>query len=421
MKFTKLSLVAALLIGSSAFAIENIKVSGDVKVFYGTQDSENLDAFGKDQGDMFDQSNSLAEAALNIGVTADLTEGVSAGIVLTGISTLGLENNLVAGTFTGNVKANAWFNEAWLAGTYGKTTGKLGRMQLDTPLVFSETWSVMPSTFEAIVLMNQDIPGTTVVGAYVGKSNSNAVLGGGYGDITNAFGGNADARSDVFQSFYNGAYTIGAINNSFEPLTVQGWYYNAPQAADAYWLEANLDIEGITAGIQYTGITWASEVVAAANKDTNNDAFAAKLGYEMKDTFAISGAYSQVGKDRTGGMGAGGNLAGSQSKLYTEAWWYYGKITRADTSAYNVTVTAPVADLFDFGLYYTQSKTGNNGIAGVADLDFTEATFEVAKSFGPLDAGLYYIYTKSDDDNVKGIDLTGSAYSTVQLYLTYNF
>jgi len=34
MKFTKMSLVTALLIGSSAFAIENTKVSGDVKLFY---------------------------------------------------------------------------------------------------------------------------------------------------------------------------------------------------------------------------------------------------------------------------------------------------------------------------------------------------------------------------------------------------
>ena len=34
MKFTKMSLVAALLVGSSAFAIDNVKVSGDAKLYY---------------------------------------------------------------------------------------------------------------------------------------------------------------------------------------------------------------------------------------------------------------------------------------------------------------------------------------------------------------------------------------------------
>ena len=39
MKFTKMSWVTALLIGSSAFAIENTKVSGDVQLFYSADDN----------------------------------------------------------------------------------------------------------------------------------------------------------------------------------------------------------------------------------------------------------------------------------------------------------------------------------------------------------------------------------------------
>ena len=40
MRVTKLSLMAVLLLGSSAFAIENTKVSGDAKLYYGTMDSD---------------------------------------------------------------------------------------------------------------------------------------------------------------------------------------------------------------------------------------------------------------------------------------------------------------------------------------------------------------------------------------------
>lgn len=395
MKLTKMSLVAALLIGSSAFAIENTKVSGDAKLFYSTQDSDGYDLFSK--GNVGD-SGTYGEAALSVGLTTDLTTGISAGATLNAISTLGLYNNLVGGTWTGGTEDTFWFSEAWLAGTAGNTTAKVGRMQLDTPLVFSETWSVAPNTFEAGVLINTDVPDTTLVGAYVGQSSGAAVLGGGLSNATSPFA-----------SFHQGAYAIGAVNNSFEPLTAQAWYYNANKVLTAYWLQADLAcqlVEGLSFGAQYT-----AQELKATGSETQS-AYAAKLGYEMKDTFSASVAYSQV--DDAAGLGnVGANLDGSQSKLYTEAWWNYGVISQPDTAAYNVTVTAPVAS-YDLGLYVTQATT-TDGVAVGTDADFTEATFEVAKSYGPLDTGVYYIYTKNDTAN------SGDAYNTLQVYLTYNF
>ncbi len=424
MKLTKMSLVvAALLIGSSAFAIENTKISGDAKLFYSTQDNEYDSSYAKTDSGLFNKPTSMGEAALAIGLTTDLTEGVSAGATLNAITTLGLYNNLVGATWTGGTEDTFLFSEAWLAGTAGKTTAKVGRMQLDTPLVFSETWSVLPSTFESAVLINQDIPDTTLVGAFVGQYNAPSVLGGGLSN-----------NASSFESFYDGAYTVGAINNSFEPLTAQAWYYNADASKDltdanttfltgvqTYWLQADLSMDGILAGAQYTSINYDAAVLGA-NKSFDNDAYAFMLGYEMKDTFTAKVSYSKVGEEKDSGLalGAGSNLAGSQSKLYTEAWWYYGKITQADTTAYNVTLTAPVAG-YDLGVYYTHATTGDNGVTGVSDKDFSEATFEVARSFGPLDVGVYYIYTKSDMDNQKDANTDGDAYNTVQVYLTYNF
>lgn len=387
MKLVKMSLVAALLVGSSAFAIENVKVSGDAKLFYGTDDTGTSSLFNKD--------TSYGEAALSLGITADLTTGVSAGATLNAISTLGLYNNLVSATWTGGVEDTFWFSEAWLAGTVGNTTGKVGRMQLDTPIVFSETWSVAPNTFEAAILVNTDLPDTTLIGGYIGQSSGAAVVQGG---------GVANSVSP-FTSFWNGAYAVGAINNSIEPLTVQAWYYDATQVLTAYWLQADVAVSGFSLGLQYTG-----QELKASGSDTQS-AYAAKLGYEMKDTFSASVAYSQVSDDT--GINVGANLDGTQSKLYTEAWWNYGYITQVDTAAYNVTITAPIAG-YDLGLYVTQATT-NDGVSVGTDADFTEATVEAATSFGPLDTGLYYIYTKADLANA------GDAYSTVQVYLTYNF
>ncbi len=391
MKLVKMSLTAAILMGASAFAIDNVKVSGDAKLFYTTQDDGDNSLFSKE--------GAAGQAALGLGVSADLTSGISAGTHLTALSTLGLQGQLVDAVWvdTNGVDDYFWFDEAWLVGTAGKTTLKAGRMALDTPLVFTETWSIAKNTFEAAVLINTDLPGTTLVGAYVGGQNGGTVLAPASIAPVNANG------TTNFSQFYNGAYTVGAINNSFEPLTVQAWYYDATRVIQAYWLQADLNLKGIVAGVQYTGQEVQEATVADAD---SQDAFAVKLGYES-DMFNISGAYSATGEK--GPINVGANLAASgQSKLYTEAWWYYGIISQIDTTAFNVTATGSVAD-YNLGLYYTQAEVGAN------DLAFSGATFELARSVGPVDVGLYYIYTKYDADN------NGDAYNTVQAYLTYNF
>ena len=438
MKLVKMSLLAATLIASSAFAIDNTKVAGDAKLFYGTADAGDASLFNKD--------GAYGQAAAKVGLTTDLTEGVSAGASITALSTLGLEGQLVNGVWeaTNGVSDAFWFDEAWIAGTVGKTTGKIGRMELDTPLVFSETWSIATNTFEAAVLINQDIPDTTLVGAYVGGSNG--------GNISRLLTGKASVISPIdnnstgtnFHQFYNGAYTVGAINNSWKPLTVQGWYYNATSAANAYWLQADVALDfGLLLGGQYTGLDIKNAALGAPLVDSSNTAYAVMAGYEMKDTFKITAAYSQTGKDDDNGIGAGMNLAASgQSKLYTEAWWNYGYITKNDTAAFNVTVTTPEELTWaGLGLYYTQSTskdsltvydaTGANGV--VSDLVMSEITLEATKSFGPLDMSLLYIMTNAEDQNSKGdVALAGDptttvqtekgqSYNTIQAYLTYNF
>ncbi|MGB5964104.1 MAG: OprD family outer membrane porin [Sulfurimonadaceae bacterium] len=419
MKLVKMSLLAATLIASSAFAIDNVKVSGDAKLYYSTNDAEILDgASGEEISGLFAQPSSAGQAALGLGLTADLTEGISAGLHMTAISTLGLENNLVANVWEGGLTDEFWFDEAWLAGTVGKTTGKIGRMTLDTPLVFTETWSIAKNTFEAAVLLNQDISDTTLVAAYVGASNGSETQGGfGLGSVTASWDGSQNSN---FASFYDGAYAFGAVNNSWKPLTVQAWYYQVQHIASAYWLQADYASDfGLTLGAQYTGVDLADAL--APTGDKGNTALALMAGYEMKDTFTVSAAYSQTDKNDND-LGAGFNVAASgQSKLYTEAWWNYGYITQQDTSAFNVTATTPEELTWaQLGLYLTQS-TGKDGVAVGTDLEMTEVTLSASKSFGPLDTSLVYIMTDATDQNIKAGDTEGSAYNTVQAYLTYNF
>jgi hypothetical protein len=431
MKYTKMSLIAALLVTSSAFAIENTKVSGNTNLYYSTTQGNNHDMFNKDA--------SAADASVNLNLTTDLTKNdlvtVSAGLGGTLISTLGLENNLVSNVFgashsaTANTDANylgaapfngvkvedaAWLNEAWMAATVGNTTAKIGRMELDTPLVFTEKWSIEKNTFESIAVINTDIPDTTLVGAYVGNGNGSETFGqntnGTVAANNLAVAGvvNEDATFNTYGT--NGAYAIGVINKSWKPLTAQAWYYNLTSLATAYWLQADLNIDGILAGAQYTSTSLTAGNAVAPTATDASGTFAIMAGYEMKDTFTAKLAYSQT-SDKGVLHGANTATSSGASKLYTEAWWNYGQITEKDTSAINLTVESPVNGIVDLGLYVTMIDHSSK--AKDADTKPLEATVTAGKSFGPLDVTAAYIYYDADT--------TAATTSTLQAYLTYNF
>ena len=414
MKLAKMSLVAALLLGANVYAIDNVKVNGDARMYYETVDTDAANA-----PDMFDKDASGADFALRLGVTADLSEGVSAGATFNAVSTLGIENNLVSGVWSGahdatpnagadlgaQVDDASFFSEAWIAGTAGKTTAKVGRQALDTPLAFTETWSITDNTFEAIVLLNQDLPDTTLVGTYIGKANGLANdinPGAGLGYIT--------SNGGKFNSFYDGVYAFGAVNNSFKPVTAQAWYYDLKSLAKAYWLQADLDMDGILAGVQYTNI---SADAAGAKDDT---AYAVMLGYAMKDVVTIKAAYSSVDDEGTLGVAnvATGTSNGGQTKLYTEMWWWYGTVSATGADSIALSAEGTVGDGYDLYLGYWNSEIDVLGTAN--DYTVDEIAFTVSRSYGPLDTTVALLW--DDIDNEVGADET---ITTLQLYLTYNF
>jgi hypothetical protein len=457
MKLIKMSLVAALFAGSSAFAVDNLKVSGDVNVFYHTQDAQTVPDLlaGEADGSLFSKDSSAADASLNLAISADVAKNdlvtVSANAGYTILTTLGLENNFVSNVWGGahdatlgtgatyagsshddaigslggaKVDNPSYMTEAYVTLALQKATKTsvmIGRMPVDTPLVFTETWSIEKNTFEGAVLVNQDIPGTTVVGAYIGNGNGNESMGtglansdaGGTGlglSTGNNLQGDAQSLGLAYGAVVNGggefgtfgtdgAYALGVVNNSFEPLTAQLWYYDVVRVGTAYWLQGDLKckmIPGVLAGAQYT----AMDLDSGAKPST----MAFMLGYDMKDVATVKFAYSQTDEE---GSGAANVATGTgASKLYTETWWTYGKVTQADTSSMSLSVESPVNGLFDLGVYYTSAD------AEAANSDLSEITLTAGKEFGPLNATLAYINTDAEgSDKVNAI----------QAYLTLGF
>ena len=396
MKLVKMSLVAAMLCGASAFAIENVKVEGAGNLFYSTTESDATNA-----PDLFSKDASAGQASLKLGATADLTEGVSGGATLYAISTLGLENNLVDKVWEMGTDSEYWFGEAWVSATKGNTTAKVGRMELDTPLVFSETWSIAPNTFETVVLVNTDVPDTTLVGAYVGKHNAGGTTAG-VGAILNEI----DAVSDTaYGKFYKGAYAAGAVTTAIPMTTAQVWYYDLVSTAKAFWVQADVEVEGIMAGAQFASV----DLDATGTKST--DAMAVMLGYALKDVVTLKAAYSTVSDD--GSFNVANTSTNFESRLYTEMWWNFSNVSAAGADSFSVTAEGSVANIDLFAGFYNASIKHKGG----TEYDLQEVTVTASKSYGPLDTTVAVILDDKDDI----IDANDVKNTTAQVYLTYNF
>ncbi len=473
MKLVKMSLLAATLITSSAFAIDNVKVSGDARLYYEAVGSteENGIAPGQDlEHDLFDQQSSNGQVALNLGLTADLMENVSAGVSLTLTDTLGLEQNLVGGTWAGpiagagvtralaaylpgNYATQWWVSEAWVAGTLGKTTAKVGRQYLDTPLAFSEKWNIASNSFTAAVLLNQDIPDTTLVAAYVGQGNGDYTTVGMADSSTSPFEGYS-ARNNVIdvvgnelgvnlggQAGGNGAYAVGAVNNSWKPLTVQAWYYNVVNAVDAGWVQADLAMDmGLLVGAQYAVIMPKDNIrfgggtgkVDVASLDVENStAMSLMAGWSFGDVATVKAAFSQTADD--GLLNIQNTATGDRSKLYTEAWWNRGVVGLPGTTAFTLAGNGEIGDVLgwfaQYSNYATDTDWSSTAVAADPSEDKAqELALGVDKSFGALDTSIAYIHTDADfasDGSGLMQAVSGAAgdYTDdrLQVYLTLNF
>lgn len=311
------AVVAAMALSTTASALEDIKVSGQAKLWYETSDTNKKDIFSND--------GSTGEVAFKLGMTGK-QGNVGFGTTVYQTSTMGLEGTLVSNTRTDDTNLQGdgelFVGEAYItAPLIASTIMKFGKQELNTPLAFTETWNATPNTFNAAVLVNNSVDNLTLIGAYVGQGNTNNK--------------NFRTNGDVTTQYFGGAYTIGAlyktdafginvwgyqVNNV--GTTGLGWYTTLAPATQDFSVKALWADAEIKAGIVNIGAL-AAYVNTDANKPATNPT---KIG-EATSAFALNadvkaaditffGAVSTVSE---GHMGVGNTATGGKkSKLPTE-------------------------------------------------------------------------------------------------------
>ena len=388
MKITKLSLaaIAAMTLTTGAMADVDMKIGGQAVVYYQTVEH------GGDT-DFFAQGNSAANAGMQLNVNSDLGNGFGLGLQGTALGTLGLENNLVSGIMQsadGTLNGTA-VTKAYVTKQLANTTLKFGRQELPkslSPLAFSEGWNVFKNTFDAAVAINTDIPNTTVVGAYVSKSNNH----GNFGSFGNM---KADMAS--------GAYMLTVANKSSKAVQPTLTYYalkdlNAVggESGSALWadvqIDANLPVKFALQGGQIDPSNNLDKTTVYGAKVTGKAGnVALKLAYTSVDDGAVS--VQNVG-------------TGVKTPLYTQMVANQNHIsTDADTVVLQAAMPLAAGKLIaQYDLTTDNSAAGN---------DFNE--LDLIYKFKALGTNMLAAYVRADADNAS------DPANIIRVWTRYNF
>ncbi len=372
--------------------------SGEAALYFQTMDqSQNAGVVGPlitGTPDLFAQESSAANVGLRVSaVNTNMFAGIGAGFELVGLGTLGLENDIVSSVMqTGDGSLNSGaITQAYLTYGIGNTSLKVGRQTLPkalSPFAFSETWNVFQNTFGAALLVNSDLPDTTLVGAYVADANSHV---------------NLSAFDELNQK---GIYMLTAQNKSISGLALTGTYYYAPEmfiTEDAHilWGDALFSISDYAIGLQGGTI-----LTGEPTGITDTVAFGAKAGATF-GMFNVGAAYTSVDEGTVGIANLAGGTTFSETPLYTQMLANVNHIARDnDTFVVNAGIDILGGNLGVVYGYTTDNQTANS--------DYTE--IDVAfKTNITENTSLLAAYIYADDETATDVN------NIIRVWGRYNF
>jgi len=275
-----LSLVAISVVASATEAKKSeTVVDGKAQLYYYTTDGD----------DLFSDESTNAGGAVTLNVTHKFSDAVSANFTAIGYDSLG---SSVGGAMEGDKHtSDAYFGNANVVVSLGKTTAIVGRQQLDTPMLGSFDWLLAPSHFEAGTLV-QKMDSLTFIGAYVTKLRANN-------------------SGTEFTKLTDDNYAVGMVYKGVVDANL--WYYNIDEAC---YTQIYVDVSE-----EKSGVTYAIQGVSTDYDDGGEDsmAYGLKVSGEV-DGWGMSVAYNNVQDREVGKV--------EVDSLYTSSWniWASGML-----------------------------------------------------------------------------------------------
>lgn len=334
MKLAHLSLATLVMAGltTSSFAADTLadafkngQVSGELRAYYFDRDGSP------------DNTTTTAKAdILTTGVilkyVTDSFYGFKLGATMQS-SYSPFADAAAKSVFNGDMYGSgAQLSEAYVQYTLDKTTLKVGRMFIGTPLVAGSPSRMVTQAFQGATLTNTNLPDTTLMAGVITRYQTRTDLNGGIAEFKNI--------DQVGDTEHNPAYTLFASNKSLPhtTLTAQWAAIDTNDATiaggdiDLYYGEAMVKIP--SNDFTYT-IGLNTEYKTATLKD-DGFMWGAKLGLGYKD-FNTYAAFTQItdSGDIYGVHKLVGGIGGGAQTVFARAYQNkFGTYTR-DTNIYS--------------------------------------------------------------------------------------
>lgn len=450
MKKVVLSIVAASTVASiGSFAADDLasafkdgKASGQIRAFYINRD--------------YDKRNESAtlkdRAAFAIGgklgfETAPLY-GVSAGATFYTTNGLGLKNNDIVKVdptlfATGTNKPDiTYLGQAYIQATMGKTTAKIGRQELNTPLAGMDDARMLPNLFEAAVVTNKDVPDTTVIGAVVTRmaagtfANGYAITGAGLNlALQSGYGAGKDTGKFVTMSKAalgdgvdnRSVYAVALINNSFKGLTLQAWDYYADDILNAIYAQAdykfNLGVDMVASYQFWNENGIGDQMIKKAGLGSVKGMLnAVKLAVTPVKGANVYGAYSKTEQQK----GTGTTLNGGMITPWGGTpGFVQGTVTRlgytAGATAWKVGGSYDIIPNLNAHASFAQFNTSSNALYSTGNATHKASETDIDITYKPasiknLELKLRAIYARDFVANAGGQD-----FNEYRVIANYNF
>ncbi len=377
--------VAAMALSTAASALEDIKVSGQAKLWYETDNAGNT---ATNPGDLFNKTDASGEIVFKLGMTGK-QGNVGFGATVYQSSSMGLEGNAINAYRTGTTNGDMFVGEAYVTAPMGAgTTLKLGKQELNTPYLFTETWNAIPNTFNAAVVTNKSVKDLTLVGMYVGQDNTN-----------NGSAAAWKVDGDVNDQLFGGALVAGALYKT-SAFDVNAWYshvsnavgttlggslgYTGGTTVNTYWVDAGTKVADINLR------AYATMFDVKANADTTN-AFALSAGTKVGnfDLFLAGSTVSEDGGHAVSNISTGGK----KSSLPTEGVYTDGiYVAQNDSMAIKGKVSTKL------GSTGVALQAVNNTNDSVAAKETTEVDLFLTDKFGDFSTTAILMHRSFDND-----------------------
>lgn len=438
--------VATMALSTSAFAADkgiDITTTGQAVIYYQTHDDDGATS----NTGLGSQNSSVANVGLQLNLDADLKNGFTFGSQLTYLGTAGLEKNLVGGSLGGGPagivqSANTGINNTgteialtkiFVAKTIDNTTVKVGRQELPkslSPFAFSEGWRVFKNTFDAAIVINSDIPDTTLVGAYVAG-------GTGSGDLGTT--GDLQAQSTVSNKHFvdGAAYMLTAQNKSIPMTTVTASYYDLDAInsvalagvdieATALWADASIASKdlpmGLKIGLQGGMISPDGSKVGLSAAVADTMAMGARVSIAPLDGLRVCLAYTSVdGDDNKLNVAMKNTGTTIKTPLYTQMILNQDAIA-LDADTFMVKAAYNTGDYGTIIAQYAGSSAGKSNIMG-SEKDYAEFDVIYKIKAGGVQYFASYMNRNVDAGGKMGVQAAADAESdnVVRAWARYNF